>query len=381
MIQVAIVASVLSTVQPAAAQTNAIPAPTTGPEVVWFARGGPEQQGNSQATTSAKPKIQWTAKTGAPIQSSAALDDQRVYVGSDDGFLYALNRKTGAVEWRFETQAPIEASPILANGMVVFGSTDAHLYAVQSKTGALVWKHPTQDKIVAAVTPVTIGAEAALIAGGYDGLVQARRLSDGVPLWDYKTDSYIYGSAAVSENRVIFGGCDGAIHVLDAQKGTLIRRIEVGPYVGAAVAVQNNHAYFGHFGNRVAGVDLNAGTFVWHSTDTGFPFLSSAAMGSKALFIGGRDRTLHAFSPTDGQSLWTFRALGRIDSSPITFDTSVLFGSSDGRLYQLAQTDGAMQWSLDLGAPITATPAAQGRTIFVGTHDGSVYALEARNTP
>jgi len=380
MIQMAIVA-MLHAVQPACAQTDAKPVPATGSAVTWFARGGPEQQGHAQATAGAKPAIRWTTKTGAPIKSSAALDAQRVYVGSDDGILYALNRKTGAVEWRFETQAPIEASPILAGGMVVFGSTDDHLYAVQSKTGALVWKHLTPDKMVAAVTPVTIAGEAALIAGGYDGLVQARRLSDGIPIWDYKTDSYIYGSAAVSEGRVIFGGCDGAIHVLNAEKGTMIRRIEVGPYVGAAVAVQNNHAYFGHFGNRVAAVDLNAGTFVWHSTDTGFPFLSSAAMGSTALFIGGRDRTLHAFSPTDGQSLWTFRALGRVDSSPITFDGSVLFGSSDGRLYQLAQTDGSMQWSLDLGAPITATPAAHGRTIFVGTHDGSVYALEARNTP
>src|SRR5262245_33324713 len=47
-------------------------------------RGNPGLTGLSPAKLPATPKLVWTYKTTAPIKSSAAIVDGKVYVGSDD---------------------------------------------------------------------------------------------------------------------------------------------------------------------------------------------------------------------------------------------------------------------------------------------------------
>jgi outer membrane protein assembly factor BamB len=203
------------------------------------------------------------------------------------------------------------------------------------------------------------------------------KLRDGSPVWKYKTDSYIYGSPAVSAGRVVIGGCDGAVHVLKESDGSRIHAIPIGPYVGSSVTVVGDKVYFGHFGNRVAALDLRAGALLWQTPDTGFPYLSSTAVDGSALYIGSRDRKIYAFSLEDGRELWRFEALARVDGSPVTYGDAVLVGGNDGRLYQLDRKDGLLLWSYDFGAPITTSAAVVGTWIFVGTHDGAVYGLEA----
>src|SRR5690349_16595766 len=65
--------------------------------------------------------LQWTFKTEGPVKSSAAVDGGRVFVGSDDGQLYALDLATGKKVWAFKTEGPVESSPLVLNGRVFFG--------------------------------------------------------------------------------------------------------------------------------------------------------------------------------------------------------------------------------------------------------------------
>ena len=52
------------------------------------------------ATTGA---IVWTATTGAVVKSSPAVANGIVYIGSDDGKVYAFNATTGATVWTYTT--------------------------------------------------------------------------------------------------------------------------------------------------------------------------------------------------------------------------------------------------------------------------------------
>ena len=54
-----------------------------------------------------------------------------VYVGSNDGRLYALDVETGQEKWRFKTGGPVASSPAIAGGVVYFSSLDGYLYAVR----------------------------------------------------------------------------------------------------------------------------------------------------------------------------------------------------------------------------------------------------------
>ena len=52
-----------------------------------------------------------------------------VYVGSNDGNVYALNVTTGALLWSYQTGNVVFSSPAVANGVVYVGSDDGNVYA------------------------------------------------------------------------------------------------------------------------------------------------------------------------------------------------------------------------------------------------------------
>jgi len=80
-------------------------------------------------------------------------------------------------------------------------------------------------------------------------------------------------------------------------------------------------------------------------------------------------------SRTDGSLVWSFKAKGDIDSSPVICDDKVVFGSEDGRLYMVGLADGALVWSYDTGQPIISSPAVAAGLVVVGCDDGYVYAF------
>jgi eukaryotic-like serine/threonine-protein kinase len=52
-------------------------------------------------------KIKWQFHTGGQVMSSPAVTADTVYIGSNDHFLYALDRATGAQLWKFKTESRI----------------------------------------------------------------------------------------------------------------------------------------------------------------------------------------------------------------------------------------------------------------------------------
>ena len=73
-------------------------------------------------------KAVWTFVTRARVESSPAIADGRVFVGSNDGRFYVLGLTNGAKLWEFNAGAPLSASPAIAKGRIVIGSQDGRLY-------------------------------------------------------------------------------------------------------------------------------------------------------------------------------------------------------------------------------------------------------------
>jgi outer membrane protein assembly factor BamB len=96
------------------------------------------------ATNVSSLDIAWSATTGSFIvQSSPAVANGVVYVGSYDDKLYAYNATTGALLWSATTGNAVHGSPAVANGVVYVGSKDDNLYAYNATTGALLWSATT----------------------------------------------------------------------------------------------------------------------------------------------------------------------------------------------------------------------------------------------
>jgi hypothetical protein len=73
-------------------------------------------------------QLLWSAVTGGDIESSPAVANGVVYVGSLDNNLYAFNASTGQLIWSAATGGGIDSSPAVADGVVYVGSHDGSLY-------------------------------------------------------------------------------------------------------------------------------------------------------------------------------------------------------------------------------------------------------------
>ena len=159
--------------------------------------------------TAANLALQWSYNTtGNIIDSSPAVANGVVYVGSRDRNLYALSASTGALLWKYTTGDSVDSSPAVANGVVYVGSADFNLYALNASTGTLLWKYTTVDFVDS--SPAI--ANGVVYVGFYDFNVRALNASTGALLWQYTTGSAVYSSPAVANGMVYVASFDSNLY-------------------------------------------------------------------------------------------------------------------------------------------------------------------------
>jgi polyvinyl alcohol dehydrogenase (cytochrome) len=141
-------------------------------------------------------------------RSEPALAGGALYVGSQNGTLYALDRATGCERWAFRTAAEARSGVVVshwnpgdtaARPLVFLGDLIGNVYAVEAKSGKLVWKdhpdvHPSatitgaptlyQGRLYVAVS----SSEEAMISPRYEccsfrGSIVAYDAASGERLW------------------------------------------------------------------------------------------------------------------------------------------------------------------------------------------------------
>jgi PGF-CTERM protein len=120
--------------------------------------------------------LKWNFTTGSVVESSPAVANSVVYVGSDDGNLYALNANNGTKIWNYTTGADVLSSPAVANGVVYVGSNDTNLYVLNANNGTKLWNYTTKSVVgssPAVVTSSPAVANGVVYVGSEDNNVYA----------------------------------------------------------------------------------------------------------------------------------------------------------------------------------------------------------------
>src|SRR5216684_4555983 len=94
--------------------------------------------------------LKWAFKTGGPVAASPTVVGGTAYVGSWDGYEYALDAVTGTMKWKTflgQTTAPcypqlagVSSAADVENGVVYVGGGDSYWYALDATTGNVLWK-------------------------------------------------------------------------------------------------------------------------------------------------------------------------------------------------------------------------------------------------
>jgi polyvinyl alcohol dehydrogenase (cytochrome) len=145
-----------------------LPDPLSGPE--WNGWGADRMNTRFQPAKAAglsadqvpRLKLKWAFgfPTGVNASGQPAVASGRVFVGSDNSYVYSLNAKTGCVYWSFlaasSVRTAISIGPVnshpSAKYAIYFGDYRANVYALDAGTGQLLWETKVDDHPLARIT-------------------------------------------------------------------------------------------------------------------------------------------------------------------------------------------------------------------------------------
>jgi len=130
-------------------------------------------------------EVEWSFSTGDKITAAPVVDGNRLYVGSWDQFLYALDISDGGrVIWKVNTGGTVSETPVLSDGILYVCTREGAVFAIDAATGEEMWKAASGDSV--RISPA-INDGILFVAAGNRKLV-AYNAADGRRLDEISTD-------------------------------------------------------------------------------------------------------------------------------------------------------------------------------------------------
>lgn len=332
------------------------------------------------------------------IQTSPAVSDEFVHFAADTGKLYTLNVADGSLEWTYEIPSDggdgnILSSPAIDDTKIYVGSNNNNVYALNG-AGYPEWIFETDWDVRSSPTVV----DGTVYVGSDDHNVYAIDADDGTVKWAFETDDYVHSSPTVSNDTVYVGTRGGNLYALDAHDGTEEWRVQHRDSVGTP-SYMDGTLYYGvddelfdwEEGNNFFAVNADDGSEEWSFRSVG-RFPPRVAVAYDTVYTGGLAGEFYALNAEDGSERWSFSTDADGYGHPIVADGIVYTTTEEDTLYALYADGwkaGSEQWSLSLtdsetdsepGSNISAISSILGaiadETVYIGASGGYLYAIE-----
>ena len=113
--------------------------------------------------------VNWIRPMGSTIHSTAAADNEKLYVPTESGLLHALNNQTGERVWIYDARPLQLSSPTIIENTVLITDDKGHLHSVNKETGEQQWRM----KLAQNVTSTPVVADGVLYLASKDGNLYA----------------------------------------------------------------------------------------------------------------------------------------------------------------------------------------------------------------
>jgi outer membrane protein assembly factor BamB len=314
-------------------------------------------------------KERWKFATGKPIRAQPRVIGNHVYLASDSGYLYKLDRKSGAEAWRANIDAGSEpriptnqektrwdrygSSVVADKKRLYIASRDKNLYALDPASGRELWRVAAGDIMTA--TPAL--HDDLVIFAAFDGKVRAVSARDGAPRWTYDAKLGIAGDVVVSGNRVLVGSRSYDLIALDAATGKELWKCYYWfSWIESPPVVRDGVIYTGSSdATNVYAINLADGSMRWKTSVPGWSWqrtavnddLVIAGTAGVGAYPASRNGSLLALDRASGAIRWMIldppseeivkakKGWG-FGASPVIADGLVYAADLNGRVYAIA---------------------------------------------
>jgi len=352
----------------------------------------------------------WTYTTSGPVRSTPTVaDDGTIYVGSDDGHLYAIN-PDGSRKWKSVDIGPVKSSPAIGlNGVVYVGTNNNWVYGF-AKNAADPSSHAEQYSFPAfgafQSSPV-IGAGGKVYIGSEDGKFYG--LTPNLAKeWVFQAAGPIsFGRPAIGPTGIIYlshrADTNSKVYALNPVQRELDPTgvdfprtnewafpIDDGSHSMPGIDPTTGTIYSDRLNDRIVAITPGGAQDWVFYLGSGGDIDSTPVVGSDGtVYVGADNTNLYALNPADRKNGETFPVSGRewtfstpsgtLRSTPaIAPDGTILVVSEDGTLYAV-NPDGTQKWTfpipVDGGAPTSSPTVGNEGVVYVGSANNKLYAI------
>jgi outer membrane protein assembly factor BamB len=302
----------------------------------------------------------WTFHAAASIRGTASVAGDSVLVNSDDGTVYALDRRTGRVRWQVKLGQPparlpitdeksrwdsYSASIVSVDDLFIAAGRDGCVHALESKFGTEHWHSCTKDLITS--TPAVFGHS--LLVASFDGHLYSMNIADGHINWQKDLHGAIPRDVVISDRNALIGTRSYDLIAVDPDSGTpRWQRYFWFSWVDSIPTVRDNVIYIGSSdASKVMALKQDSGHPIWERTLPGWVWAQPAVTKDVVYegVVGGqyflpRDGGLFALDRTSGAIRWAYRqehAAADIEwgfaAAPVIVGDNVIAADLKGRVF------------------------------------------------
>lgn len=311
-----------------------------------------------------------------------------VFVGSQDGTVYALDLKSGCMRWSFRASAEVRTAIVAdpATERLYFGDVLARMYAVDAMTGKLIWKAKVDEHSNATITgSPTIGGgqlfvpvSSLEVTAAADPSYACCTFRGSVVALNAKTGSVNWKHYSVTKPGVIQGKTKAGTDIIGPSGAPIWNSPSFDP--------TTNRVYFGSGENYSSPADGNSDAIFAVNATTGKRIWISQLTKGDAWNVGcmiGNDNCPKENGPD-------LDVAASVLVVPIGGGKKMIVaGQKSGAVYGLDPDTGRPVWKTVLGhggtqGGIHFGMAAQGRLVYVpindmeDTRDGRAYDAKLR---
>jgi polyvinyl alcohol dehydrogenase (cytochrome) len=109
----------------------------------WNSRFQPTAAAGMSADTVGKLQLKWAFgfPNGTTAFGQPTIVDGRIFTGSNDGTVYALDAHSGCIYWMFQAKTLVRSAVVAGPGPRAYvGDLESNFYALNAETGELIWQ-------------------------------------------------------------------------------------------------------------------------------------------------------------------------------------------------------------------------------------------------